>query len=57
MAFLLNAFMTGIATKVPMKPQNTKATAELLGVIPFGSSPISDRICLEYRDKRLIPVV
>jgi len=49
--------MTGMATKVPMKPQNTKATAELLGVIPFGSSPISDRICLEYRDKRLIPVV
>ena len=49
--------MTGMATRVPKKPQKTRTTEALAGVTPFGSVPISERIMLEYNDKRLIPVV
>jgi len=46
-----------MATNVPANPKKTSTTEPLAGVIPLGSVPNSERIMLEYNDKRLIPVV
>ena len=46
-----------MAINVPIKPLKTRITEALAAVTPESSFPIYPKIVLEYKDKRLIPVV